>query len=47
MRKLAQAMASDEAEFVAIDGIRRAGKTFLVREFSETPSVSSWSAFRA
>ena len=33
MRKLAQALASDEAEFVAIYGRRRVGKTFLVREF--------------
>ncbi len=33
MRKLAQAMASGEAEFVAIYGRRRVGKTFLVREF--------------
>lgn len=33
MDKLAQALASGEAEFVAIYGRRRVGKTFLVREF--------------
>lgn len=33
MRKLALAMASGEAEFVAIYGRRRVGKTYLVREF--------------
>jgi hypothetical protein len=33
MRKLALALASDEAEFVAIYGRRRVGKTFLVREY--------------
>ena len=33
MRKLAQALASAEAEFVAVYGRRRVGKTFLVREF--------------
>ena len=32
-RKLAQALASSEAEFVAIYGRRRVGKTFLIREF--------------
>jgi hypothetical protein len=33
VRKLAQALASADAEFVAIYGRRRVGKTFLVREF--------------
>ncbi len=33
IRKLAQALTSPEAEFVAIYGRRRVGKTFLVREF--------------
>ena len=33
MQKLAQALASADAEFVAIYGRRRVGKTFLVREF--------------
>lgn len=33
MRKLALALASGDAEFVAIYGRRRVGKTFLVREF--------------
>ena len=34
MRKQVQALASAEAEFVAIYGRRRVGKTFLVREFT-------------
>ncbi len=33
VQKLAQALASADAEFVAIYGRRRVGKTFLVREF--------------
>ena len=33
MQKLAHALASADAEFVAIYGRRRVGKTFLVREF--------------